>query len=166
MSNVPDKAGHEMTVGAWHHCSALDRAFRYQKTASKSLYQAHIRDLRQEINRLRWATRVSTFGDPSFRLSVRVRKAKITVQAINGRCLKCGYRLAWVLVRGGKRQCNYADDVPALVSSSRRQLNHICYSPVARMRCFTAFIHSCGFHRLVFVSYPLRIHTERRTRHE
>ncbi len=21
-------------------------------------------------------------------------------QAINGRCLKCGYRLAWVLVRG------------------------------------------------------------------
>jgi len=27
------------------------------------------------------------------------RKAK-AVQAINGRCLKCGYRLAWVLVRG------------------------------------------------------------------
>jgi hypothetical protein len=28
------------------------------------------------------------------------RKAKMSVQAINGRCLKCGYRLAWVLVRG------------------------------------------------------------------
>jgi hypothetical protein len=24
-------------------------------------------------------------------------KTKIAVQAINGRCLKCGYRLAWVL---------------------------------------------------------------------
>ena len=33
------------------------------------------------------------------------RKAKMPVQAINGRCLKCGYRLAWVLVRG-KRQPN------------------------------------------------------------
>jgi C4-type Zn-finger protein len=28
------------------------------------------------------------------------RKVKMPVQAINGRCLKCGYRLAWVLVRG------------------------------------------------------------------
>jgi hypothetical protein len=28
------------------------------------------------------------------------RKAKMPVQAINGLCLKCGYRLAWVLVRG------------------------------------------------------------------
>jgi hypothetical protein len=28
------------------------------------------------------------------------RKAKMPMQAINGRCLKCGYRLAWVLVRG------------------------------------------------------------------
>ena len=28
------------------------------------------------------------------------RKAKMPVQAINGWCLKCGYRLAWVLVRG------------------------------------------------------------------
>ena len=27
------------------------------------------------------------------------QKAKMHVQAINGRCLKCGYRLAWVLVR-------------------------------------------------------------------
>jgi hypothetical protein len=27
------------------------------------------------------------------------QKAKMPVQAINGRCLKCGYRLAWVLVR-------------------------------------------------------------------
>jgi hypothetical protein len=28
------------------------------------------------------------------------RKAKMPVQAINGRCLKCGYRLAWVVFRG------------------------------------------------------------------
>jgi hypothetical protein len=28
------------------------------------------------------------------------RKAKVAVQAIHGRCLKCGCRLAWVLVRG------------------------------------------------------------------
>jgi C4-type Zn-finger protein len=27
-------------------------------------------------------------------------KPKMPVQAINGRCLKCGYRLAWVLVLG------------------------------------------------------------------
>src|SRR6266403_5898171 len=27
------------------------------------------------------------------------RKAKMPVQAINGRCLKCDYRLAWFLVR-------------------------------------------------------------------
>ena len=26
----------------------------------------------------------------------------IPVQAINGRCLKCGYRLAWVLVLGNR----------------------------------------------------------------
>jgi hypothetical protein len=31
----------------------LDRAFRYQKAASKSLYRSHIEDLDQEINRLR-----------------------------------------------------------------------------------------------------------------
>jgi len=59
MGDVPDKAGHETTVGARHRFSALDRAFRYQKAASKSLYQAHIRDLDQEINRLRWS-------DPDF----------------------------------------------------------------------------------------------------
>jgi hypothetical protein len=28
------------------------------------------------------------------------QKVKIAVKAINGRCLKCGYRLAWVLVSG------------------------------------------------------------------
>jgi C4-type Zn-finger protein len=31
---------------------------------------------------------------------VAERKAKMPVQAINGRCLKCGYRLAWALARG------------------------------------------------------------------
>jgi len=48
-------AGYEMTVGARHRFSALDRAFRYQKVASRSLYQAHIRDLDQDINRLCWS---------------------------------------------------------------------------------------------------------------
>jgi hypothetical protein len=55
LGDVPDKAGREMTVGARPRFSALDRAFRYQKAASKSLYQAHIRGLDQEINRLRWS---------------------------------------------------------------------------------------------------------------
>jgi hypothetical protein len=53
MGDVPDKAGHEMTIGARHRFSDLDRGFRYQKAASNSLYQAHIRDLDQHIYRLR-----------------------------------------------------------------------------------------------------------------
>jgi hypothetical protein len=53
MGDVPDKAGHETTVGARHPFSVLVRAFRYQKAASKSLYRSHIEDLDQEINRLR-----------------------------------------------------------------------------------------------------------------
>src|SRR5882724_8164316 len=28
------------------------------------------------------------------------RKAKLPVKAINGRCLTCGYRLAWVVILG------------------------------------------------------------------
>ena len=57
------------------------------------------------------------------------RKAEIPVQAINGRCLKCGYRLAWVLVRG-KTSAELSPRRSKLVSSSHRQLNQICYSPV------------------------------------
>jgi hypothetical protein len=49
MGDVPDKAGHEMTIGARDRFSDLDRAFRYQKAASKSLHQAYVRDLDQEI---------------------------------------------------------------------------------------------------------------------
>jgi hypothetical protein len=37
MGDVPDKTGHEMTVGARHRFSTLDRAFRYQKPAPKGL---------------------------------------------------------------------------------------------------------------------------------
>jgi hypothetical protein len=55
MRDVPDKARHEMTVGARHRFSALDRAFRYHKAASKSLYQTYTGDLNREINRLRWS---------------------------------------------------------------------------------------------------------------
>jgi hypothetical protein len=55
MGDARDKPRHEMTVGARHRFSVLERAFRYQKAASKSLYQAHIRDLDKEINRLRWS---------------------------------------------------------------------------------------------------------------
>jgi hypothetical protein len=43
--DVPDEAWHEMTVGARHRFSALDRAFRYQKAASKE----HISRLILEI---------------------------------------------------------------------------------------------------------------------
>ena len=42
-------------VGARHRFSTLERAFRYQKAASKRLHEAHIRDLHQDINRLRWS---------------------------------------------------------------------------------------------------------------
>jgi hypothetical protein len=31
MGDVPDKAGDEMTVAAWHRFSGLDRAFRPQR---------------------------------------------------------------------------------------------------------------------------------------
>jgi hypothetical protein len=55
MGDVPDKVRHEMTVGARHRFSTLERPFRYQKAASKRLYEAHISDLRQDINRLRWS---------------------------------------------------------------------------------------------------------------
>jgi hypothetical protein len=34
---------------------------------------------------------------------VRKPRPDIPVQAINGRCLLCGYRFAWVLVRGRKQ---------------------------------------------------------------
>jgi C4-type Zn-finger protein len=36
------------------------------------------------------------------------QKVKMPVQAINGRCLKCGYRLAWALVLG-KRPTRYSE---------------------------------------------------------
>ena len=38
----------------------------------------------------------------------------VPAQAINGRCLKCGYRLAWVLVRGGN--ISSYDDLPRRLS--------------------------------------------------
>jgi hypothetical protein len=58
------KGGHEMTVGAWRRFSALDRAFRDQKAASKNLYQAHIRDLghKRSIGYI-GPTRVWNLGD-------------------------------------------------------------------------------------------------------
>jgi hypothetical protein len=66
MGDVPDKVRHEMTVGARHRFSTLERAFRYQKAASKRLYEAHISDLRQDINRLRWS-------DPGLRRGMSIR---------------------------------------------------------------------------------------------
>ena len=27
---------------------------------------------------------------------------KVARQTVNGRCLECGYRLAWIVIRGGK----------------------------------------------------------------
>ena len=30
-------------------------------------------------------------------------KRKLTVRSVNGQCLKCGYRLAWILIAGRRR---------------------------------------------------------------
>jgi hypothetical protein len=62
MRDVPNEAGHEMTLGGRHRFFALDLAFRYQKPAFKSLSQAHIGGLDQEINRLRWSDPPSLDG--------------------------------------------------------------------------------------------------------
>src|SRR5215510_9411552 len=47
------------------------------------------------------------------------------------------------------RPCSRQDHVSKLVSSSRRQLNQICYFPVARLRRFLTipFTHKLGFLR-------------------
>jgi hypothetical protein len=87
MGDVPDKAGHEMTVDARHRFSALDRAFPYQKAASKGLYQAPIRDLDQFRSR----DQSVTFDRPEFRPSCAVFGAygesedlkKQTVRVVN-----------------------------------------------------------------------------------
>jgi len=50
VGDVPDVAWQTMAVGVRHRFSAFNRAFRYQKAASKSLYQSHIGDLDQDIN--------------------------------------------------------------------------------------------------------------------
>jgi hypothetical protein len=55
MGDVPDKTGHEMMVRVREGSLLTERAFRYQKAASKSLHQADSRDLDQKINRLRWS---------------------------------------------------------------------------------------------------------------
>jgi hypothetical protein len=64
------------------------------------------------------------------------RKAMLPVQALNGRSLKCGYRLAWVLVRGKASTTQLTPRRSKLFNSSRREMNQICYSSVARMRRF------------------------------
>jgi hypothetical protein len=50
MRDVPDKAGREMTVGE----ASLHRALP-TKSRVQEAYQAHMRDLDQEINWLRWS---------------------------------------------------------------------------------------------------------------
>jgi hypothetical protein len=50
MADVPDKAGREMTVGK----ASLHRALA-TKSRVQEAYQAHMRDLDQEINWLRWS---------------------------------------------------------------------------------------------------------------
>jgi hypothetical protein len=66
MGYVPDKARHEMTVGAQNRFSALDRTFCHQKAAAKSLYQVHLRHLHQKIDGLRWS-------DPSLEIASVIR---------------------------------------------------------------------------------------------
>jgi C4-type Zn-finger protein len=38
------------------------------------------------------------------------RKVKMPVQAINGHCLKCGYRLEWILIVDRRSSPRKADD--------------------------------------------------------
>jgi len=60
------------------------------------------------------------------------RKAKIPVQAINGRCLKCGYRLAWVVVRG-KTSAELSPRPSTLVNSPanhQKPLVHFVLDPI------------------------------------
>jgi hypothetical protein len=40
----------------------------------------------------------------------------IPLHAVNGQCLKCGYRLAWIVVRGGRK---------ALKLRAKRKANHL-----------------------------------------
>src|SRR5678816_2811971 len=84
------------------------------------------------------------------------RKAKVSVQAINGRCVKCGYRLAWIVVQKKHRSC-YSLHLLPLVSSSRRQLNQICYffcSKVATVLDLS-LIHISEPTRLLSISYAV-----------
>jgi hypothetical protein len=65
LGDVPDKAGHEMTVGPRHRFSALVRpCFSLLKSRFQELISTHIRDLDQEINPLCWS-------DPSLELVLR-----------------------------------------------------------------------------------------------
>ena len=70
-------------------------------------------------------------------------------QAINGRCLKCGKRLAWVLVRVKPLLEAKAHDVQKLVSSSRRQLNQILRSPSVIPKVFMRVVTAAVFSVLI-----------------
>jgi len=54
VDEVPDKAGKEMTLGAWHRFAPLKRAFYCQKGASKRLNEVCNAPFLQQINELRW----------------------------------------------------------------------------------------------------------------
>ena len=55
---------------------------------------------------------------------IRERKAKLPVQAINGWCLKCGYRLAWVVIRGKRRRSVLLEGFLASSEASRKSTVH------------------------------------------
>jgi len=46
------------------------------------------------------------------------------LQAVNGQCLKCGYGLAWIVVRGGKNS-NSDESLPILIAISKPSLAQV-----------------------------------------
>ena len=96
MGDVPDKVRHEMTVGARHIFSTLERAFPYQKAASKRSYEAYISDLHQNINRLRWSDPGFTRLQPCIETQRKEDTMKRNKSTACGH-LVVGFLCAWVL---------------------------------------------------------------------
>jgi hypothetical protein len=47
---------------------------------------------------------------------MREPERDMPLQAVNGRCVRCAYRLAWIVVRGGRK---------ALKLRAKRKANHL-----------------------------------------
>src|SRR5215470_2665225 len=70
------------------------------------------------------------------------RQRKAPVSAINGRCVKCGYRLAWILIRGHRRT-RY---------SARRFMNRVLLTALLTVSCIrtaNAIAQTTNVHAMV-----------------